>query len=64
MSIDRFIFEDLAEVVLPADILVDPGNSEVEAPQDSRFKISERMRMFVSRVGEVSFVLRALYVRS
>ena len=54
MSIKQFIFEDLAEIVLPADILVDPRNSEVEAPRDPRFEIAKRMEIFVARVGQVS----------
>ena len=54
MSIKQFIFDDLAELVLPLDILVDPQNSEVEAPQDPRFHIAQKMELFVSRVGQVS----------
>ena len=54
MSIQQLILEDLAEIVLPADILVDPGNADVEPPQDPRFQIAKRMEMFVSRVGQVS----------
>ncbi|KAL9106515.1 MAG: hypothetical protein Q9187_008551, partial [Circinaria calcarea] len=52
MSIHQLILEDLAEIVLPADILVDPGNADVELPQDPRFQIAKRMELFVSRVGQ------------
>ena len=54
MSIQQLVLEDLAEIVLPADILVDPENADVELPQDPRFQIAKRMEMFVSRVGQVS----------
>ena len=54
MSFKQLIFNDLEEIVLPADILVDTTNSEIEAPQDARFQIAKRMEAFVARVGQVS----------
>ena len=54
IAIKQFIFNDLAELVLPLDILIDPKNSMVEAPQDPRFQIAQKMELFVSRVGQVS----------
>ena len=53
MSIQQFIFEDLGEIVLPADILVDSANSDVEVPKDPRFQIAKRMEIFVGRSGQV-----------
>lgn len=61
MSIQQLILEDLAEIVLPADILVDPGNADVEPPQDPRFQIAKRMEKFVSRVGQVSIFSRSTF---
>ncbi|KAL9047417.1 MAG: hypothetical protein Q9214_000008 [Letrouitia sp. 1 TL-2023] len=52
MTITRLIFDDLAEIVLPAHFLVDPANSDVEAPQDPRFKVWKEMQSFVLRVGD------------
>lgn len=53
MTITRLIFDDLAEIVLPAHFLVDPANGDVEAPQDPRFRIWREMQSFVLRVGDV-----------
>lgn len=53
MTITRLIFDDLAEIVLPAHFLIDPANSDVEAPQDLRFQIWKEMQSFVLRVGDV-----------
>ncbi|KAL8833043.1 MAG: hypothetical protein Q9170_004548 [Blastenia crenularia] len=52
ITISKFIFDDLEELILPADILLDPANSSVEAPHDPRFQIAEEMRGFVLRVGD------------
>ena len=54
MSIKQLLFDDLAEIVLPADILIDPQNGEVEVPRDPRFQIAKRMEIFVGRAGQVS----------
>ena len=54
MSIKELIFEDLAEIVLPADILVDRTNENVEAPQAPGFQIAKKMDDYVARVGQVS----------
>lgn len=54
MSLKQLLFDDLEELVLPADILVDPANSHIEAPQDPRFQISKRMDVFVTKAADVS----------
>ena len=53
MSIKQLLFDDLEEMVLPAHILLDATNSDVEAPQDPRFQIAKRMDMFITRAGQV-----------
>lgn len=53
MSIKQLLFDDLEEIVLPADILIDATNSDVEAPQDPRFQVAKRMDIFVTRAGQV-----------
>ena len=40
--------------MLPADLLIDPANSDVEAPQDPRFQISKMMDAFVTKAADVS----------
>ena len=54
MSIKELIFDDLAEIVLPADILVDRTNDNIEAPQAPRYQIARKMDDYVARVGQVS----------
>lgn len=53
MSIKQLLFDDLSEIVLPADMLIDPQNDEVEVPKDPRFQIAKRMDTFVARAGQV-----------
>lgn len=53
-SIKQLLFDDLEEVVLPADLLLDPANDDVEAPQDPRFQIVRKMEAFLSRSGPVT----------
>ncbi|MCJ1477340.1 hypothetical protein MMC13_006011 [Lambiella insularis] len=52
VSFTQLIFDDLAEVVLPADHLVDRANQEVEVPLDPRSQIARKMDTFVARVGQ------------
>lgn len=52
-SIKRFVFNDLGQIVLPANMLIDPANDLVEAPHDPRFQIARKMEAFVLRAAEV-----------
>ena len=63
MSLKQLLFEDLADIVLPADMLLDEKNWEVEVPNDPRFEIARRMDSFVTRAAQVSWelVLIAFY---
>ena len=54
MSFKQLLLDDLEEIVLPADSLVDPKNSDVEAPQDPRFQITKKMGDFLTRAADVS----------
>ena len=54
IPLKQFIFDDFEELVLPADILIDPANEDIEAPQDPRFQISKRMDAFVTKAADVS----------
>ena len=53
ISIKQLLFDDLEEVVLPADILLDPINNDIEAPHDPRFQIARKMEAFLSKLGPV-----------
>ena len=56
-SFKQFIFDDLGEIVLPANLLIDPANDLVEAPNDPRFQIARKLEDFVARGGEVDWFL-------
>lgn len=62
-SIKQFLFDSLEEMVLPASMLIDTANDDVEAPQDPRFQIVGRMDTFISRTADVSYSA-ALVVRT
>lgn len=53
MSFKQLIFDDLDEIVLPADPLLDESNSLVEAPQDPRFQICRLMDEFITKTADV-----------
>ncbi|KAL8912645.1 MAG: hypothetical protein Q9171_002370 [Xanthocarpia ochracea] len=52
ITITKLIYDDLAELVLPADALLDPANGNVEAPHDPRFQMAREMGAFVLRIGD------------
>ncbi len=54
MSVKQLLYDDLAELVLPYDLLLDPKNEEIEVPHDPRFQIASRMTTFVVRATQVS----------
>ena len=54
IPLKQLLLDDFEELVLPADVLVDPANGDIEAPQDPRFQISKRMDAFVMRAANVS----------
>lgn len=45
----QLLFDDLAEIVLPADVLLDERNADVELPGDPRFEMVKGMDDFASR---------------
>ena len=53
LTVKEFVVDDLEEVVLPANWLLDPSNDDVEAPQDARFQVAQKLSDFVSRAGRV-----------
>lgn len=56
-SLEQFVVDDLEEIVLPANWLLDPANSDIEAPHDQRFQVAYKIRAFVLRAGEVNHAL-------
>ncbi len=57
MSFKELILDNLKEIVLPADVLLDPSNYDVEAPQDPRFHVAKTMDNFMVTAADVSFSL-------
>jgi hypothetical protein len=61
MSIRQVLDDDLASTVLPAHVLLDRGNDEIEVPYDPRFNMASRMEIFRSRaVGSYLDILRTI----
>ena len=54
MTLQQLLYDDFEELVLPADVLIDPTNCDIEAPQDPRFQISKRMDAFATKAADVS----------
>jgi hypothetical protein len=56
-SVKQLLYDDLAELVLPSSVLLEPENDEIEVPSDPRFQISKSMEGFLTRLAQVSFRL-------
>lgn len=53
VSVKQFLFDDLAELVLPCSILLEANTDDVELPSDPRFQIARHMDGFVKRFAQV-----------
>lgn len=53
LSIKQFIYDDLADLVLPASQIIDYMNDEVENPSDFRFHLAKHMENFVKKMAQV-----------
>ncbi len=49
----RLLIDELADMLLPADVLLDTANSNVEAPHDARFQLARCLDSFITRVRHV-----------
>lgn len=54
VPVKEFLYDELAELVLPANILLESNTEEVEVPSDPRFQIAQKMDGFVKRFAQVS----------
>ncbi|KAI2788019.1 hypothetical protein POX_f08402 [Penicillium oxalicum] len=52
VSVRKYLYDDLAELVLPASMLLRANLDEVELPSDPRFRIAQIMDNFVKRFGQ------------
>lgn len=57
VSVKQFLYDDLAELVLPSSILLQANMDETEMPSDPRFQIAKKMDDFVKRFAQVRFNL-------
>lgn len=53
VSVRQFLYDDLAELVLPSNILLQANTDDVEVPSDPRFQIASHMNEFVGRFMQV-----------
>ena len=53
VSVKQFLYDDLAELVLPSSVLLEANADEVELPSDPRFQIARQMEGFVKRFAQV-----------
>jgi hypothetical protein len=56
LSIKRFLFDELAGLVLPSNQILDPANEQVEAPSDFRFQLVKQIDNFVTRLAQVLII--------
>lgn len=54
VPVKEFLHDELAELVLPANILLEANTDEVEVPSDPRFQIAQKMDGFMKRFAQVS----------
>ncbi|KAJ5684518.1 NatC N(alpha)-terminal acetyltransferase Mak10 subunit [Penicillium maclennaniae] len=52
VSVKQFLYDDLAELVLPANLLLEANTDDVELPTDPRFQIAQQMNAFVRRFAQ------------
>jgi len=52
VSVKQFLYDDLAELVLPASLLLEANTDDVELPTDPRFQIAQQMDGFVKRFAQ------------
>jgi hypothetical protein len=57
VPVKQFLYDELAELVLPSSSLLQANTDETEMPSDPRFQIARHMDAFVKRFAQVSNVL-------
>lgn len=53
VPVKDFLYGELAELVLPASLLLEANIDEVEVPSDPRFQIAQKMDGFLKRFSQV-----------
>ncbi|PYI05087.1 amino-acid N-acetyltransferase subunit Mak10 [Aspergillus sclerotiicarbonarius CBS 121057] len=52
VPVKQFLYDELAELVLPSRILLEANMDEIEVPSDPRFQIAKQMDAFVKRFSQ------------
>lgn len=52
VSVKQFLYDELAELVLPANLLLEANTDDVELPTDPRFQIAQQMNGFVRQFAQ------------
>lgn len=58
VPVKQFLYDELAELVLPANLLLEANIDEVEMPSDPRFQIAQKMDGFMKRFAQVCGYIR------
>ena len=53
VPVKKFLYDELAEIVLPSSTLLQANTDETEMPTDPRFQIANHMDAFVKRFAQV-----------
>ena len=53
VPVKKFLYDELAEIVLPSSTLLLANTDETEMPTDPRFQIANHMDAFVKRFAQV-----------
>lgn len=56
VPVKKFLYDELAALVLPSSILLEANLDETEMPSDPRFQIAQLMDGFVRRFSQVRVV--------
>jgi hypothetical protein len=55
VPVKQFLYDELAEIVLPSSSLLLANKDETEMPSDPRFQIANHMDTFVKRFAQVRY---------
>lgn len=53
VPLKQFLYNDLADLVLPSSVLLQANMEETEMPSNPRFQIAQMMDGFVKRITQV-----------
>lgn len=60
VPVKKFLYDELAALVLPSSILLEANLDDTEMPSDPRFQIAQLMDGFVRRFSQVRAIITLL----